>query len=145
MATSHAWRVMRESTEKLFRILALHVQPCERGRLPAPAPLQGLQFVEGLVHLSGQVRLVAAYPLQIGLLRQHPLSALVEDLRLDFFGRAFEPDDLVARFGMDELEELFLGTDDATVHAPRFGRYPGFVGEPLHEALQLPHAEVHLV
>jgi hypothetical protein len=46
--------------------------------------------VEGLVHLSAQVRLVAAYRLEIGLVRQHPLSALLEDLRLDFLGRTFE-------------------------------------------------------
>jgi hypothetical protein len=101
--------------------------------------------VEGLVHLSAEVRLVAAYRLEIGLVRQHSLSALLEDLRLDFFGRTFEAYDLVARLGMDHLKQLLFGRDDATVHGPRFGRYPGLAGEPLHEALQLPHRELHVV
>src|SRR5215204_6839097 len=128
-----------------FVFLALHVQPCERGCLPAPASLQGLELVESLVHLSAQVRLVAAYRLEIGLVKKHPLSALLEDLRLDFFGRAFEAYDLIARRGMDDLKELLLGRNDATVHSPRFGRYPGLAGEPLHEAPQLPHRELHVV
>jgi hypothetical protein len=101
--------------------------------------------VESLVHLSAQVRLVAAYRLEIGRVKKHPLSALLEDLRLDFLGRTFEAYDLVARLGMDDLKELLLGPDDATVHGPRFGRYPGLAGEPLHEALQLPHRELHVV
>src|SRR5215208_7189870 len=46
---------------------------------------------------------------------------------------------------MDDLKELLLGPDDATVRGPRFGRYPGFAGELLHEALQLPHRELHVV
>src|SRR5215217_9296720 len=78
-----------------FVFLALHVQPCERGRLPAPTRLQGLEFVESLVHLSAQVRLVAAYRLEVDLVRQHSLSALLEDLRLDFLCRTLEAYDLV--------------------------------------------------
>src|SRR5215207_5215756 len=128
-----------------FVFLALHVQPCEWGCLPTPARLQGLELVEGLVHLSAQVRLVAANRLEIGLVRQHPLSALLEDLHLDFLCRTFEAYDLVARLDMDDLKELLFGRNDATVHGPRFGRYPGFASEPLHEALQLSHRELHVV
>src|SRR5215210_1004022 len=139
---SAKWRCR---TRNCFVFLALHVQPCQRGRLPAPARLQGLKLVEGLVHLSAEVRLVAAYRLEVGLVKKHPLSALLEDLRLDFLCRTFEAYHLVARLGMDDLKELLLGPDDATVHGPRFGRYPSFAGEPLHEALQLPHRELHVV
>src|SRR5215208_67548 len=46
---------------------------------------------------------------------------------------------------MDDLKELLLGPDDATVRGPRFGRYPGFARDPLHEALQLPYREDHVV
>ncbi len=93
--------------------------------------------MEYLVHLSGQVRLVAAYPLEIGLGQQHPLSALLEDLRPDFFGLTFEARDLVARLGAYELEELLLGRNDAAVHYARFGRYLGFAGEPVPRSTTL--------
>src|SRR5215217_2550352 len=109
---------MRGSTEKLFRIFS--------SARPA-------------------VRVGPAYRLEVGLVRQHSLSALLEDLRLDFLGRTFEAYDLVARLDMDDLKELLFGRNDATVHGPRFGRYPGLASEPLHEALQLPHRELHVV
>src|SRR5215208_5865391 len=136
---------MPAPTEKLFRIFS-SARPAVRAGPPSRPCAFARPRVRGGPGTSvGSGAPRSGLPLQIGLVRQHPLSALVEDLRLDFFGRTFEAYDLVARLGMDELEELFLGTDDATVRGPRFGRYPGFAGEPLHEALQLPHAEVHVV
>jgi hypothetical protein len=57
----------RSLAETVSYFLGLHVQPCERGRLPLPARLQGFELVESLVHLAGEVRLVAAYPLEVSL------------------------------------------------------------------------------
>jgi len=59
---------LRSFAETVSYFLGLHVQPCERGRLPLPACLQGFELVESLVHLAREVRLVAAYLLQIGLI-----------------------------------------------------------------------------
>jgi hypothetical protein len=58
----------RSFAETVSYFLRLYVQPCERGRLPVPARLQSLELMEGLVHLAGEVRLIAAYPLQVGLI-----------------------------------------------------------------------------
>ena len=51
-----------------FVFLCLHVHPGQGGGRPASARLERLELVEGLVHLAGEVRLVAAYPLQVGLI-----------------------------------------------------------------------------
>ena len=66
--TRSTGKSLRSFAETVSYFLGLHVQPGERGRLPLPACLQGFELVEGLVHLAGEVRLVAAYPLQVGLI-----------------------------------------------------------------------------
>ena|SRR5215217_2740206 len=59
-----------------FAFLRLEVHPSEGCGLAVPARLEGLELVEGLVHLPGEVRLVARYLLEVFYSRQDAVTVL---------------------------------------------------------------------
>src|SRR5215210_3584853 len=108
--------------------LGLDVHAGKRGTLANPAGLQGLELVEGLVHLTREVRLVARNLLQVRPLRLRRLHRGV-----------------VTRGRVERLHERLFGFHGRAVHGVRVGRAAGLHGEPAHQLAQLAHRVVDVL
>ena len=64
----------------VFVLWSVYVYPRQRRRSPDPTFLEGFEFMERLVHLPAEVRLIAGYLLQIVLAGQYALPAGGEEL-----------------------------------------------------------------